>query len=83
MPELPGDDYNWEEAFAVAARDGVQWAPVGSQPGLPPRFTLGNVAHVEGAVAGDNDGPNWIVYGILDTGYWFYLEAGCDYTGWG
>lgn len=32
---------------------------------------------------GEPDGENWELAGRLKDGRWFYIEAGCDYTGWG
>ena len=48
------------------------------------------VTHVENTVEsfkaaldeGANDGDDWICLGRLKTGRWFFLSAGCDYTGW-
>lgn len=31
---------------------------------------------------GENDGPSWLLVGRLKDGRYFFLEAGCDYTGW-
>lgn len=45
-------------------------------------FTLDDIEHVEGSVEGENDEANWVAYGRLKSGKWFYLTAGCDYTGW-
>ena len=46
-------------------------------------FTLEDIEEVYGSQAGDNDGPSWIAYGKLKNGKYFYVTAGCDYTGWG
>jgi|6_EtaG_2_1085325.scaffolds.fasta_scaffold253662_1 hypothetical protein len=32
---------------------------------------------------GMNDGPSWMMAGKLKDGRCFYIEASCDYTGWG
>jgi hypothetical protein len=45
-------------------------------------FGIQDVAEVLGAQEGYNDGDEWIVWGRLNDGRWFYLHAGCDYTGW-
>lgn len=45
-------------------------------------FAIDDVAEVRNAVEGENDGDEWIVWGKLKDGRWFYLKAGCDYTGW-
>ena len=31
---------------------------------------------------GENDGPDWIIAGVLQDNRGFFLSAGCDYTGW-
>jgi hypothetical protein len=72
------DDYDWKEAFKYAQPDRVPGATVSGDT-----FTRDNVAEIAGLALGDNDGPDWIVYGRLADGRWFSLAAGCDYTGWG
>ena len=32
---------------------------------------------------GCNDEEDWVYIGATKNGVWFYVEAGCDYTGWG
>jgi hypothetical protein len=45
-------------------------------------FNIGEVAEIRNAIEGENDGDEWIIWGRLNNGRWFYLHAGCDYTGW-
>jgi hypothetical protein len=45
-------------------------------------FTMDDIGTVHGAVEGENDGDDWIIWGRLKDGRWFSLKAGCDYTGW-
>ena len=45
-------------------------------------FTIDDVAEIHESDDGENDGPEWIMFGVLKDGRWFYLHAGCDYTGW-
>jgi hypothetical protein len=45
-------------------------------------FKIEDVATIENAVEGENDGDDWIIFGTLKDGRWFSLKAGCDYTGW-
>lgn len=45
-------------------------------------FGIKDVAEVLGFREGENDGANWLMYGVLNDGRYFYLSAGCDYTGW-
>lgn len=46
-------------------------------------FTGKDVRTVISYVEGANDGPPWRMIGELNDGRFFYIEAGCDYTGWG
>jgi len=46
-------------------------------------FTRDDVVEIYGIQEGENDADPWRVYGLLKDGRYFYLEAGCDYTGWG
>lgn len=75
------NDYDWSEAFEYA--DGSE-----TRPALPvglydlSGFTKEDVSYIANMVEGENDGDDWIIYGMLKDGRWFYLEAGCDYTGW-
>lgn len=45
-------------------------------------FTIDDVAKVHGSDDGENDGAEWVIWGQLRDKQWFYLHAGCDYTGW-
>ena len=45
-------------------------------------FVREDVKTITGMAEGENDGASWIIYGKLKSGDWFYLCAGCDYTGW-
>ncbi len=45
-------------------------------------FTLADVSEVIAAEPGENDGPSWLMAGRLKDGRFFFLDAGCDYTGW-
>jgi len=45
-------------------------------------FTREDVKSIAGMDEGENDEEPWIIYGKLKNGEWFYLTAGCDYTGW-
>lgn len=80
------DDYDWREAFGFAG------GPDGCNNGTPMRvegatvdtdaFSREDVVEVIGITAGENDGEPWEVAGRLTDGRWFFLTAGCDYTGW-
>lgn len=41
------------------------------------------VVHVLATIPGENDGPNWHGILALEDGTFSYVEAGCDYSGWG
>lgn len=45
-------------------------------------FTIDDVAEIRNAIEGENDGDDWIIWGLLKNGGYFYLSAGCDFTGW-
>ncbi len=79
------DGYDWGEAFAFAGGPGNGSAnlkaALGVAVSLAP-FVRDEVAEICAMSEGENDGPSWIIYGCLRDGRWFYLSAGCDYTGW-
>ena len=60
-------DYDWDEVFKYA----------------PPGVTRADVVEVVGRDDGENDGAEWIGLFLLRDGRYLYIEAGCDYTGWG
>lgn len=45
-------------------------------------FGIDDIAEIRNASEGCNDGDDWVIWGRLKDGRWFYLHAGCDYTGW-
>lgn len=69
-------DYSWKQAFEYG--NNIR-ATTGCGNGS---FGIDDVAEVISAVEGENDGPSWIMAGKLKDGRYFFLEAGCDYTGW-
>ena len=76
IKELEG--YDWSEAFEYGyPTPAVPMAYIGLDS-----FTTEDVRSVAGSYEGENDGDSWMVYGELNDGRWFYLEAWCDYTGW-
>lgn len=87
LPQL--DTYDWEESFKYAVRstcsDGSNVSVTLPSVGLiaPFDFSREDVVEIYAMQDGKNDGPPWIIYGRLQNNYYFYLEAGCDYTGWG
>lgn len=82
------DDFDWIAAFEYAGptlnKYGANGSPkvqaVGPCDVSP--FTPNDVVEVYKMAEGENDGPSWIMWGQLNDGRHFFLEAGCDYTGW-
>ena len=80
------DDYDWAEVFGEGG--GGNCTPI--QPNRSPMdkttpigaFSREDVAEIYGQVEGENDGPDWVVWGCLKDKRWFVARGGCDYTGW-
>lgn len=45
-------------------------------------FAMDDIQTIANLAEGQHDGDDWVIYGQLKNGKWFYLSAGCDYTGW-
>lgn len=81
------ETYDWKEAFGYAGepdtngRADIRPYHPSSDISLA-QFTREDVEEITASVEGENDGPPWRMVGRLKDGRWFYLEAGCDYTGW-
>lgn len=45
-------------------------------------FCREDVTEILGQQDGENDGPDWIVWGRLRDGRFFVARGGCDSTGW-
>lgn len=45
-------------------------------------FGRADVEHVFDQSEGERDGAKWLIAGVLKDGRFFFIEAGCDYTGW-
>ena len=71
------DDYNWAEAFVYAHPISVEIETVDESS-----FDREDVKEIFHTFLGENDGEAWKIYGILNDGRYFFLEAWCDYTGW-
>lgn len=70
------EDWDWQEAFAYGKT--IRSAHQCYEGG----FDMYKVAEVIAASPGENDGPQWLMAGKLKDGRFFFLAAGCDYTGW-
>lgn len=84
-----GMDYNWGEVFCFAGKDsGENTGGATPDPAVPSdkidcsSFGVDDVLFIMGMDEGENDTSNWLIYGKLKDNRWFYIEAGCDYTGW-
>lgn len=83
----PLRSYDWKEAFAYAGEPESCRNPQVT-PALPNddiSLTPFCRADVEAIIAqdeGKRDGRNWLCAGKLLDGRYFFLSAGCDYTGW-
>jgi hypothetical protein len=86
LPEL--EEYDWKEAFAYA---GDVTGTNGNALPVQARFTTPvstdpimreDVVEIKHSSDGENDARDWIMVGKVKDGRWFFLAAGCDYTGW-
>lgn len=74
------DDYDIDYVFAYAVKP---------EPALPnddislSDYTQLDVKRVIAYSPGQNDGDDWLIAGQLWDDRFFFLHAGCDYTGWG
>lgn len=77
-------EHDWTEAFSFANPNKGAIDPVVTPEAVSlESFTAEDVVKVLGIAEGENDAEDWIIAGLLADGRYFYLEAGCDYTGWG
>lgn len=71
------DNYDWEQAFVFAGGDNGTEGGASARP-----FTREDVVRLFFLDPGENDRQPWRCAGRLKDKRYFYLEAGCDYTGW-
>ena len=89
MSDIWQEDEDWQLAFEYAggkvdsdyAGFGVANVQAIGECDTSP-FGVQDVAKVYKMSAGENDGAAWIMFGRLKDGRHFFLNAGCDYTGW-
>lgn len=80
------DRYDWAEVFGEGT--GGNCTPINPQPQPPEsdvsldKFGREDVKTIIAMQDGENDGPDWIIYGQLKDGRYFAARGGCDYTGW-
>jgi len=82
------NNYDWAESFGYAGESGACEYALPEQPmfvegvvSLAP-ITREDVEEIKHISLGENDERSWLIVGQVKDGRWFYLEAGCDYTGW-
>lgn len=78
------NNYDWEQAFAYAGESsGYGSADIQTINNcFRDGFTREDVIKIYNLDVGENDEKPWRIFGKLKDGRYFYLEAGCDYTGW-
>lgn len=87
-------DYDWSAAFEFTGWSG-KGRTNGNASGRAPTWCVADdrkdpiepfgpeeVAEVIAHSPGEHDAQNWLLVGRLDNGLYFFLDAGCDYTGW-
>lgn len=71
------NDYNWKEAFLFGIKPNTV-----SVDGDESDVFIDDVVEVVAMDSGANDELDWLMLGKLKDGRYFFLAAGCDYTGW-
>lgn len=80
------NDSSWGQAFGFAGETGhenyekpmkAEGARCTNEP-----FTREDVKKILHIREGERDGDHWLMIGKLKDKRFFYLSAGCDYTGW-
>lgn len=70
--------HDWKNAFEYANNP----SHAGIEDKAQPHFTIEDVAVIFAIITCENDENNWIIFGQLQDYRYFFLTAGCDYTGW-
>lgn len=79
--KMLADRYSdWEYVFAYGKPD---TAPGEEKTVSDKAFGREDVKVIHGYANGENDGDPWIMWGMLKDGRFFFIDAWCDYTGWG
>ena len=80
------DDWDWAEVFGEGGGGNCTAIIPNKQPPTaavsPDTFSREDVSQIFAMEDGENDGPDWIIYGLLKDGRFFAARGGCDYTGW-
>jgi hypothetical protein len=86
-------DYDWRQAFGYAGEidthaedrsyDKLNLDVAKPDDQVSTRlFCRKDVKNIVAMEEGEHDGANWRIVGELWDGRYFWLSAGCDYTGW-
>lgn len=80
------DNYDWAEVFGEGSGGNctpiTPGVPIGDTTTVKSTFCREDVTEICGQIDGENDGPDWVIWGRLRDGRWFTARGGCDYTGW-
>jgi hypothetical protein len=82
------EDYDWQQAFGYAGEENGNGISSRIDPAFPTSkvslepFTRDDVVEIAYMDEGVHDEEDWLIIGKIKDGRWFYIEAGCDYTGW-
>jgi hypothetical protein len=82
------DGYDWQNAFGYAGGANNNGITASIDPAFPTSkvdlstFDRDDVVEIAYIDEGVRDECPWLIIGKLRDGRWFYIEAGCDYTGW-
>lgn len=94
LDALKGWESEWEQVFAYAGNKESPEYSLASAADVVTRvmgtpescstdpFAREDVASIFALSAGEPDEKSWLIAGQLKDDRWFYVEAGCDYTGW-
>jgi hypothetical protein len=80
--EADADGWERERTGGNARRSRPCWCVSDKRTDDIAPFGPPDVAEVIAASEGESDGANWLLVGRLENGAFFFLDAGCDYTGW-
>jgi hypothetical protein len=80
------ESYDWEHIIEEYCFEPhvtpADWAEF-KQGQAAASFTINDIEHTIAYEDGDNDGPEWIAIFKLKNKKYAFVEASCDYTGWG
>lgn len=80
------DDYDWAEVFGEGGGGNcttiLPTINIDGKEIDESSFSREDVASIKGQVPGENEGPSWIIWGVLKDGRYFIARGSCDYTGW-